>query len=84
MKYLIVIDGTDKGRPTRNYLCRPRGFRGRSGAWTGQPDKATEFSSRDEAQQIIETIMKLKSGVLIVSASEDPQGATGSRSDVQR
>jgi hypothetical protein len=72
MKYLIVIDGTHNGRPTRNYLCRPREFRARSGAWTSQREKATEFASRKEAREFIQTKIKTKTGVRIVPVSEDP------------
>jgi hypothetical protein len=72
MKYLIVIDGTENGRPIRNYLCCPREFRGRSGAWTSQREEATEFASRKVAREIIQTKIKIKTGVRIVAVSEDP------------
>ena len=71
MKYLIVIDGTENGRPIRNYLCCPREFRGRSGAWTNQREEATEFATRKEAQLIIKTKMRIKTGVRIVPISEE-------------
>jgi hypothetical protein len=77
MKYLIVIDSTASGRPSRSYLCRPRGV---FCFWTFQREEATEFASRDEAQRVIETTMRLKSGVLIVPVSEDP-GAKGGKPD---
>jgi hypothetical protein len=47
-------------------------------AWTFQREEATEFPSRRDAQHIIETTMRIKSGVLIVPVSEDPQPAAGS------
>ena len=72
MKYLIVIDGTENGRPTRNYLCCPREFRGRSGAWTSHREEATEFASRKEAREIIQAKIKIKTGVRIVPLREDP------------
>jgi len=70
MKRLIVIDSTANGRSRRSYLRRGRGA---GWGWTLQPEEAHEFASRDEAQRIIKTRMKLKSGVLIVSVSEEPQ-----------
>jgi hypothetical protein len=78
------MDPANNGRPRRSYLFRPREFRGGGWAWTNQRELATEFASRDEAQQIIETIMRLKSGVLIVPVSKDPQEAAGGRRDVAR
>jgi hypothetical protein len=71
MKYLIVIDSTANGRSTRSYLCRPLKYRRASWGWTDQREEATEFASRKEAHRIIETKMKLKGGVFIVSVSED-------------
>jgi hypothetical protein len=67
MRYLIVIDSTANGRPTRSYLRRGRGA---GWGWTFQPEEAHEFASRDEAQRIIKTRMKLKCGVLIVPIAE--------------
>jgi hypothetical protein len=73
MEYIIVIDSTTTGRLRRSYLCRLRG-RANGWGWTFQREEATEFTSRDEAQRIIETTMRIKSGVLIVPVSEDPSG----------
>jgi hypothetical protein len=73
MKYLIVIDSTADGRPGRNYLCLPPEFRRGGWRWTSQREEANEFASRDEAERIIETTMRLKSGVRIVPVAEDPQ-----------
>ena len=78
MRFLIVIDSAKNGRRTRSYLCCPPEFPKNGWAWTFQREEATEFGSRKEAQRIIETIMRLKSGVLIVPVSEDPQPAAGS------
>jgi hypothetical protein len=71
MKYLIVIDSTADDRPTRSYLCHSRGP-GVGWHWTFRREEANEFPSRDEAQRIIKTRMKLKSGVLIVPVGEGP------------
>jgi hypothetical protein len=77
MKYLVVIDSTANGRPTRSYLCHPLGP-GAGWFWTFQREEAAEFASRNEARRIIETTMRLKGGVLIVPVSEDPQPVAGS------
>jgi len=74
MKYLIVIDSTASGRPRRSYLCHPRG-RGIGWFWTDQREEAAEFESQDEARYIIETTMRIRSGVLILPVGEDPQPA---------
>jgi hypothetical protein len=74
MKYIIVIDSTADDRvKRRSYLCSPREFRRKAWAWTDQREEATEFASRKEAQQTIETEMRIKTGVLIVPVGEDPQ-----------
>jgi hypothetical protein len=73
MKYLIVIDSTASGRPMRYYLCLPPEFRKKGWAWTFRREEANEFASREEAQRIIETTMRIKTGVRIVPVAEDPQ-----------
>jgi len=74
MKYVVVIDNIAHGRPTRIYLRRLRGGHGRWWGWTDQRCEATEFAGRNEAQQIVETKMRLKSGVLIVPVSDEMYG----------
>ena len=74
MRFLIVIDSAKNGRRTRSYLCCPPEFPKNGWAWTFQREEATEFGSRKEAQRIIETIMRLKSGVLIVPVSDEMYG----------
>jgi len=78
MKYLIVIVSTADDRQTRSYLCRRRECRGHGWFWTFEREEANEFASRNEAQRIIKTRMKLKSGVVIVPVNEDPQHGAGS------
>ena len=79
MRFLVVIDSAKNGHRTRSYLCRPPEFPKNGWAWTFQREEATEFASRKEAQQVIETTMRIKSGVLIVPVSEDPQEVAGGR-----
>ena len=43
--------------------------------WTDQREEAAEFASQDEARYIIETTMRIRSGVLILPVGEDPQPA---------
>jgi hypothetical protein len=75
MKYLIVIDSTANGRRRRSYLFRSSKL---VWSWTSQREEAAEFANPNEAQQIIETTMRLKKEVRILPVSEDPIGA-GSR-----
>ena len=42
--------------------------------WTDQREEAAEFASQDEARHIIETTMRIKSGVLIVPVSDEMYG----------
>jgi hypothetical protein len=69
MRFLIVIDSTGNGRQRRSYLLRPQS-RGCYWVWTDQREEATEFGSRQEAQQIIRTKMRIKRGVSIVPLTE--------------
>jgi hypothetical protein len=67
MKFLIVIDSTANSGPRRSYLCRlPKCW-----VWTEQRREAAEFASRKDAQQIINTTMRIKTGVRIVPVGED-------------
>jgi hypothetical protein len=69
MKYLIVIDCTANGRRRRSYLFRSSKA---VWSWTSQREEAAELANPNEAQQIIETTMRLKKGVRILPVSEDP------------
>jgi hypothetical protein len=77
MRYLIVHDGTQHGRPTRFYLQRPEpgARRGSRGRWpySSYRREAAEFETREEAQRFINIKTHHPENWRVVTTSENEE-----------